>query len=230
MARKNPGSTVVTRLVLASLGASSANAADLTKISDSTVWRVHNREAQLVSDGPRKFVRFDSRPGHGVAWLLGSDFTEGTIEVELRGKNDPGRSFIGIAFRGIDDTTFDAVYFRPFNFTNEDPARRLRAVQYVSWPKHTWEKLRAESPGRYEQPIAPAPDPESWFRVRITIEKERVSVFVNQAAKPCLVVTPLSDRAGGRVGLWVDTGSVGDFANLKLTPRNTDRPNQRPKS
>jgi hypothetical protein len=196
-----------------------AQAADLSKIADPGVWRIHNRQAQLVKEGERTFVRFDSRNDYGVAWLLGSDFSEGTIDVELRGKNDPGRSFIGIAFRGADDKSFDVVYFRPFNFKNQDPARRLRAVQYVSWPSFTWEKLRQESPGKYEQPVSPAPDPDGWFRARIVIENRKVSVFVNDALRPSLVVTPLSDRRGGRVGLWVDTTSVGDFANLKLTPR-----------
>jgi hypothetical protein len=32
---------------------------------------------------------------------------------------------------GVDETTYEAIYFRPFNFATDDPARRLRAVQYV---------------------------------------------------------------------------------------------------
>jgi hypothetical protein len=194
-------------------------APDLAKIGDRAVWRLHNREAQLLDEKGKQFVRLDARNDHGIAWLLGSDFTEGTIEVELRGKNDPGRSFVGVAFRGVDDTTYDAVYFRAFNFKNDDPARRQRSVQYVSWPKFTWDKLRAEHPGKYEQPVSPVPEPDEWFRARIVIAGTKVSVFVNDSARPSLVVTELSGRRGGMVGLWVDTGSSGDFANLELTPR-----------
>jgi hypothetical protein len=204
---------------LCAAAASAATAVDLTKIADGAVWRLHNRKAQLLEEGGRKFVRLEARSDHGIAWLLGSDFKEGTIEVQLRGKNDPGRSFVGIAFRGVDDTTYDAVYFRAFNFKNADPARRLRAVQYVSWPKFTWQKLRAEHPGKYEQPVSPVPDPDDWFRARIVIEGGKVSVFVNDSATPSLVVAELSERRGGMVGLWVDTGSLGDFANLTLTPK-----------
>jgi hypothetical protein len=211
--------TILIHIVAGCLCVAAASAADLTKIADHAVWRLHNREAQLVDEGERKFVRLNEKENDGVAWLVGSDFKEGAIEVDLRGKNKPGQSFVGIAFRGVDDTTYDAVYFRPFNFKITDPERRLRAVQYISHPKHTWQKLRSDSPGKYEQPVSPVPDPDGWFHARIVIEANKVSVFVNDATTPSLVVTPLSDRRGGLVGLWVGNGSSGNFANLKLTPR-----------
>lgn len=196
-----------------------AGGADLTKISDPAAWRVHNRDAKLVTEGGKTFVRLDARSHDGIAWLLGSHFTDGTIEVELRGKNSVGQSFVGVAFRGVDETTYDGVYFRPFNFKIADPARRLRAVQYISHPKFTWEKLRADSPGKYEQPVAPVPDPDGWFRARIVIEGQKVSVFVNDATTPTLTVTTLNERRGGMVGLWVGNGSSGDFAELTLTAK-----------
>lgn len=194
-----------------------ALAADLARISDAKAWRVYNREAKRVDEAARQFVRLDAKANDGVAWLVGSDFKEGTIEVELRGKNAPGQSFVGVAFHGVNDTTYEAIYFRPFNFKLEDPVRRQRAVQYISHPVHPWEKLRADTPGKYEQPVSPVPDPEGWFRARIVVEAGKVSVFVNEATTPTLVVTPLGGRTGGMVGLWVGNGSSGDFANLKIT-------------
>src|SRR5687767_13135379 len=118
--------TYLIHVVAACLGAVTVGAADLTKIADRSVWRIHNRDAKLVEEGDRKFVRLDARANDGVAWLVDSDFKAGTIEVDLRGKNAVGQSFVGIAFHGADDTTYDAVYFRPFNFKNADPARRQR--------------------------------------------------------------------------------------------------------
>ncbi len=38
----------------------------------------------------------------------------------MRGKNVFQKSFIGIAFHGQDDKTYDAVYCRPFNFIAKD--------------------------------------------------------------------------------------------------------------
>lgn len=214
-----PMKTLLIPLLVASVCTTAAAAADLTKIADRAAWRVHNRGASLLDDGGKKFVRLDAREKDGVAWLLDSDFKAGTIEVELRGKDQVGQSFVGIAFRGIDDTTYDAVYFRPFNFKIADPARRQRAVQYISHPAFPWEKLRAESPGKYEQPVSPVPDPNGWFRARIVVEGDKVSVFVNDATTPTLVVTMLSQPRGGKIGLWVGNGSSGDFANLRVTAK-----------
>ena len=213
--------TYLIHVVAACLGAAAVGAADLTKIADPAVWRIHNRDAKLVEEGDRKFVRLDARANDGIAWLIDYDLKEGTIEVDLRGRNAVGQSFVGIAFHGADDTTYDAVYFRPFNFKIGDPARRQRAVQYISHPKWTWAKLRADSPGKYEQPISPVPDPDGWFHARIVIEAGKISVFVNHAKTPTLLVTPLSDRRRGRVGLWVGNGSAGDFSTLTLVPKKT---------
>ena len=70
-----------------------------------------------------------------------------------------------------------------------------------------------------QRPVSPVPDRDQWFRARIMIEGRKVSVFVNDAAIPSLVVTELTERRGGMVGLWVDNGSPGDFAKLKITPK-----------
>src|SRR5439155_891011 len=82
----------------------------------------------------------------------------------------------------------------------------------------TWQKLRAQRPGVFEQPVSPAPDPNAWFHVRVVVASPKVSVFVGDAKQPRLVVTQLSDRTKGLVGLWVGNGSGGDFADLKIIP------------
>lgn len=192
---------------------------DLSKIADAGTWRLANRKARFVEEGDRKFVRFDPGADKGMVWLVGSDFNEGTIDVDLRGKNDPGKSFIGIAFRGVDDATYDVVYFRPFNFKNDDVTRRPHAVQYMSLPAFPWLKLRTEMPGKYEQAVSPVPDPDGWFHARIVIEGRKISVWVNDATAPSLVVNELTERKGGQVGLWTDNGAPGDFANLRVNPK-----------
>ncbi len=52
-----------------------------------------------------------------VVVLPGIEFTDGVIEFDALGQSDPPQSnFLGISFRYVDETTHDAVYFRPFNF------------------------------------------------------------------------------------------------------------------
>jgi hypothetical protein len=154
-----------------------------------------------------------------VVVLTGIQFTNGAIEFDALGQSYPPQSnFLGVAFRVIDERTHDAVYFRPFNFRAEDAERKAHAVQYISHPKYRWFDLRTDKPGRYEQPIVPAPDGDSWFHARIVIERPKVSVYVNAAKEPNLVVEELSDRTVGGSGLWVGPGQGGYFANLKLKP------------
>src|SRR5262245_24713678 len=71
---------------------------------------------------------------NGLVWLTGIHFSKGTIDVDLRGKDVVQQSFLGIAFHGVDTTTHDIIYFRPFNFRSADPVRKIHAVQYVSEP------------------------------------------------------------------------------------------------
>ena len=151
--------------------------------------------------------------------LPGIEFTDGVIEFDTLGQSDaPQSNFIGFSFRYVDETTHAAVYFRPFNFRAEDAERQAHAVQYISHPNHHWFDLRRDQAGQYEQPISPAPDGDAWFHAKIVIQRPRMSVYVNAAVEPSLVIEELSDRAGGGVGLWVGPGLGGCFANLTIIP------------
>jgi hypothetical protein len=178
--------------------------------------KIFNRSLSAIND--KKGVRLSESPGDGVAYLEGVEFTDGAIEIDIKGKDVQQQSFVGVVFHGLDEKTYDGVYFRPFNFKTEDQARRIRAVQYISHPTYTWQKLRTEQPGKYEKPVSSVPDPNDWFHARIVVASPKVSVFVNDAKEPCLVVDQLSDRKKGLVGLWVGNTSGGDFANFKIVP------------
>ena len=189
------------------------------KALDPTRLDVFNRTASSFKDGTRAGLHLSAAADNGVAYLQGVELGTGTIELDIRGKDVQGQSFVGVAFHGVDDSTYDAVYLRPFNFKTDDPERHKHAVQYVSHPTYPWQKLRAEHPGEYEQAVTPAPDPNGWVHVRVVVASPKVSVFVADATEPSLVVSLRSHRAKGRVGLWVGNGSDGDFANLKIVPK-----------
>ena len=190
---------------------------DLSALADGKGFQLFNRSVSRFTDGAKNGARLSEAPGEGVAFLPGIEFGDGTIECDLKGKDVPQQSFLGIAFHGVDSTTYDAVYFRPFNFRATDSTRHSHAVEYVSHPQWTWQRLRTEHPGVYERAVVPEPDGDEWFHVRIVVERPKVSVFVNGRAEPSLVVDELSDRSHGSLGVWVGEGSPGYFANLRVT-------------
>jgi hypothetical protein len=200
------------------VGAQETIRPDLTGIPGEEGWSLMNRSATASEENGTTVVTFDGRLGDGAAWLDGVDFHDGTIELRIRGKDVRGRSFVGVAFRGVDDETYDAIYFRPFNWMADNELNRSHGVQYISHPVNTWSKLREEHTGEYEAPVPDPPDPAQFFKARIEIAKPVIRVYVNDATEPCLVVDELTDRVGGRVGLWMGNTSDGSFADLVLKP------------
>lgn len=191
---------------------------DLTAVGKDPRWKIAGRTTSIVDIKGTPALKISEGPGMGLVWLDCYHFGNGTIEIDLLGRSQPaGGSFLGIAFRAVDEKTQDALYFRPFNFRATDPDRHSHAVQYVSHPRWSWDILRSQKPGEYEKPIVPELDGDEWFHVRMVVERPKVSVFVNDASAPCLVVNELSDRTDGSIGLWVGEGSGGHFANLRVT-------------
>lgn len=111
---------------------------------------------------------------------------------------------------------FNCGEFRPFNFCASDPDRKSQAVQYIANPGYDWPKLPAEFPNKYEQPISPAPDPNHWFHVKITVSGELINVYVNRGKQPVLKVKSLAHTRGKMIGYWVGNSSGGDWKNLKI--------------
>lgn len=176
-----------------------------------------NRKLSQFSEIDKKGIRFSKNEGDGIAWLKGVEFSNGTIELDIRGKDVLQESFVGIAFHGVNNETLDAIYFRPFNFQSTDPVRKIHAVQYISHPDNTWSVLREKYNGKYEKSITPAPKGNDWFHAKIVIQFPKVSVYINGNSEPILVIDKLNDRKTGKIGLWVGNNSDGDFANLQIS-------------
>lgn len=179
-------------------------------------FKVHNRTLTITNENGVSAIHLNEAGNDGVAWLTGAKFTNGNIELDIKGKDTLQHSFVGVAFHGINDFTFDCIYFRPFNFRAADPVRKVHAVQYVSSPKYDWERLRTEFPGKYEKGLATPPDPNGWFHARINVNGKKISVFVNGASTPSLEVEQITPADGSMIGFWVGNTSGGDFKNLKI--------------
>ncbi|MFM9839290.1 MAG: family 16 glycoside hydrolase [Cyclobacteriaceae bacterium] len=195
------------------------NAQKITpNLQNKKLWHLSGRSIENFQEQGKTGVKFSEEQGIGMLILDESKFSMGTIEFDVKGKDVPQQSFVGVAFHIQNDSTYDAIYFRPFNFLNADTTRRVRAIQYISMPKYDWPKLRAEFPSKYENRVNPVPNPEKWFHVKVVVNNNRISVFVNDNSKPCLVVDKLAQTKTGKVGLWVGNGSGGSFANLVILP------------
>jgi len=212
--------TLFLALLTISVGYGQKKSYDLQQLLKENKLITFKGNAIPITDGDKKGIslRPSGKSGvrEGVVWLKDVTFSTGTIEIDLRGKDVLQKSFIGIAFHGVDTITHDLVYFRPFNFRAEDPVRKIHAVQYVSHPEFPWHVLREKHNGVYEKGIDPPPLGTEWFHARIVVGETQINVYVNNATTPSLTVNKLNTRKTGLIGLS-NEGLPGDFANLTIT-------------
>ena len=145
-----------------------------------------SRTREMSSLGGQRAQGPDGRPPFETGWLptgcplahsesprCGRPLLDGVTV------NRPTRSGVGRgAFRGVDDETYDAVYFRPFNFVADNDLSRSHMVQYISHPQYTWSRLREEHTDEYENPLPRPPDPDEFFKARIVVSKPEIRVYV----------------------------------------------------
>ena len=185
---------------------------------------LHNAKAEAVNYNGKPAVRVDALPdaanGTSYAILKGSRFHNGTIEVELAGKPGanagPGaRGFIGIAFR-VQGNRFEYIYLRPTNGRADDQIRRNHSTQYAAYPEFDFDRLRKESPEKFESYVDL--EPGVWTKYRIVIDGTKARLFVHEAAQPCLIVNDMKlGDSEGAVALFVGPGTEGYFTHLKIT-------------
>ena len=192
---------------------------DFSKINDETVWKIHNREVASIMTEPGKIdaIGFNAKNGDGLAVFQKLEFENGTIEFDVKGKDVLQRSFVGVVFHVLNEETFNAIYFRPFNF--KKPERASHSVQYISHPEFTWQKLRTEFPEQFENPVNPVPNPDDWFHAKVVVDWPNVKVYVENNIEPSLDVKMKSTFKKGKVGFWAGNGSDGWYKNLVVTKK-----------
>jgi len=173
---------------------------------------------QVVKDSA---VKADDEPT--FVKVKGSNFHDGTIEVMVLSKLRPNapahaRGFIGVAFR-INDTNskFECIYIRPTNGRADDQVRRNHSIQYFSYPDFKFNKLRKESPEKYESYADMGLN--EWIKMKIVVKDVQAKLYLNDNKEPSLIVNDLklgADQSGG-IGLFVDIGTEGYFGDLKIS-------------
>ncbi len=176
---------------------------------------VINRDIVSISNS-KNTLTLNNKIGSGMAIIKNLDFDEGVIELELKGENNPQKSFVGIAFNIQNDSTYEAVYFRPFNFQSDKKLRREHSVQYIYHPKYGWRFLRTNNEGQFESEFPRQPAPDDWFGVRIKIDDKKVQVYDQETNTELLSIKRLTKQVSNRIGLWTGFNSKGGFRNLKI--------------
>jgi hypothetical protein len=212
------GSLVILLSILTASAQQKTVKYDLQQMLANKQLEVVNRQVSSLQVIGKNGIKLNEQENDGVAWLNGVTFSNGVIELDIKGRDVLQQSFVGVAFHGTGlGHTEDVIYFRPFNFRATDPVRKIHSVQYVSLPDFDWELLREKHNGQYEKEVDPAPEANEWFHAKIVVNYPIVSVYVNGNAKPSLEVKMLSTTKTGKLGLWVGNNSDGEFANLAVT-------------
>jgi hypothetical protein len=225
------------------LPAAACGQATRLELASTDGLRLHNVAAQRITFKGHPAVRLTVSPEitrrpeyiagqlepEAFAWITGPPFSNGVIEAEIAGTPVAGaypgaRGFVGIAFRLQPDQSpnqpqaYDAFYLRPTNGRAEDQERRNRAVQYISHPEWTWQRLRRETPAKYESYVDLVPD--TWTKIRIEVRGAQAKLYVHDLPQPVLIVNDLKSgsTASGAVALWIGPGTVAHFRNLLVRP------------
>lgn len=173
---------------------------------------------QVVKDAA---VKADDEPT--FVKVKGLTFQDGTIEVDVLSKLRPdapahARGFIGVAFRiNNKNSKFECIYIRPTNGRAEDQVRRNHSIQYFSYPDFKFDKLRKESPEKYESHADMGLN--EWIKMKIVVKGVQAKLFLNDNKEPSLIVNDLklgADESGG-IGMFVDIGTEGYFSNLRIS-------------
>lgn len=196
---------------------------ELAEIKAVNVDIVRDREGLRVSM-PRRFWQDPAREklsDRDFMALLPVDFSDGTIEADIKSTVDPeapsfARGFAGFAFR-VADGRFEKIYLRPTNGIADDQVRRNHSVQYAAYPDFRFDRLRAESPERYETAADIAPG--RWIHLKIEVSGAKARLYLDHRTNPVLIVNDLKLGANrhGKVGLWVETGTVAHYRNIRIT-------------
>lgn len=160
------------------------------------------------------------------AGLIGlDDFENGTIEVKMYSQLQNPAPYSGIAgFIGVyfkiqeNDSAFEGIYVRPKVGRINNQLFRNHAVQYISYPHYKFDSLRKIAPYKYEgsAPVAL----NEWITMRIEVNGETAEMFINNLKYSSFIVDKmLGKNKKGRIGLYVDIGTIGYFKDLKITKK-----------
>ena len=181
--------------------------AGLSTSDGSSVLRVIKPEDNMEPDVPT------------YARLVGSNFHNGTIEVDVRARLSSWadidcRGFIGIVFRASEaDDLFEGFYVRPRNGRScAEPQRRIHTMQYFSYPGYTFAYFRERGIADLRQRPASRWTSGCTSRPRLPVPRA-ASTWMTWRLRPswCRRCLPVPRRAAEWVSMW-KTGPTASSA------------------
>jgi hypothetical protein len=189
------------------------------------ILELRSTRAEIATYHGRRALELTENPagsGQLLAILRDHSFHDGTIDIDVAAALSKtaaasDRGFIGIAFRvQPDKSQYECIYIRPTNGRAQDQLRRNHSTEYESLPDWPWYRLRRENPGTYES-YADMAEGE-WIHMKIAVHGTKAALYLGVAAQPCLLINDLKlGDAQGAIALWGGSGTVGYFANLKIS-------------
>ena len=168
-------------------------------------WILANCAALSVEYRNQQAVRFDSRSGKGLAWVEGLRFSVGKIDLKIAAAPQD----VGIAFHVRNEREFEAICFHIGNEARDESESQRVVVRYVS----TDPDRNANHEAQFDLPYSQSGE---WFKVRISISKEVIAVFISGGNIPTLSVSASGRGAVyGSVGLWIGPGSAALVADFR---------------
>jgi hypothetical protein len=216
---------IVCRFAIAFLSCAAPLLAERIQLNDLNSLELRNTREEIVTWRGRPALQLTedpARPGQLMAVLRGHSFHDGTIDIDVAGARsataaETDRGFIGIAFRmQPDEKHYECIYIRPANGRAQDQLRRNHSTEYESLPDWPWYRLRRETPGVYES-YADMAEGE-WIHMKIVVRGTKAALYLGRSAHPCLLINDLKlGDARGAIALWGGSGTVGYFANLRIS-------------
>jgi len=179
-------------------------------------WVLVNRAASSVEYESRQAVRFDSRPGTGLAWIDGLRFQTGKIDLKIAASPQN----VGIAFDIGSERDFEAICFYIGNEARNEGEIQRVVVKYLS----TNPDRNVTHESHFDLPYARSGE---WFKARISISREVIAVFIDGGNLPTLRVGLSEDaEVNGSVGLWIGPGSSAIVDDFRIHVVRKDFENQ----
>jgi hypothetical protein len=143
------------------------------------------------------------------AYLPGSAFQEGTIEVDLSAS---GRATPGIGFGGFAAGNWrNRVLFNHWRPGREASERAVLEQAVITRRDGTVVVLNLRDAAHLQT----SQRQPGWFHVRITVRGDSLAVFLDNEETPIITLGSVVEQGSGEIGLC---GSDFHFANFVFTP------------